>query len=393
MTGSANALARSTVRYLLIVLASVAVACLLLSGLERYLEHRAGGQPASEGIERSIRLREHRPGSVLTMEPDEAFLKEYTQNLAHRKYVVRVDDNGFIIPSRRYDDPDRTVVFLGGSTTECMLVDENLRFPALVGELVSRQTGLKVNSYNGGKGGNNSLHSLNVLLNKVVPLHPDMAIMMHNINDLVILMLEGTYWNNNPKRSAVTSSREQPGPGDVVRATLGKWIPYTMRFIGSLTRRPDTVRGLNMDEFAVKRGTTVIMDHQRFLNEFDMNLRTFIALCRARGITPVLMTQANRFTPAPDPFIKKLMVTIERDYQVPYDEFRKVYDAFNGRIREIGRQQRVTVIDLDRAIPKSGEYLFDYIHYNDAGSELAARVISRSLAPALRGAYPSRPAR
>ncbi len=77
------------------------------------------------------------------------------------------------------------------------------RFPYLAGRLLEQQTHLKVNSYNAGRSGNNSLHSLNILLNKVVNLKPDIVVMMHNINDLAILMYEKTYWNTNPSRSPI----------------------------------------------------------------------------------------------------------------------------------------------------------------------------------------------
>ena len=98
--------------------------------------------------------------------------------------------------------PDLTLVFLGGSTVACIYVDEESRFPSLVGQLLSQQTGKKVTSYNSGVGGNNSLHSLDILLNKIIPLKPDVVVMMHNINDLVALIYDKTYWSNNPTRSA-----------------------------------------------------------------------------------------------------------------------------------------------------------------------------------------------
>ena len=75
-TGNAPRVKR-TVRSMVFILYSVVVAALLLAGLEGYLKKQAGEPPLSEGTERSIRLREHRPGSVLTMLPDEAFLREF----------------------------------------------------------------------------------------------------------------------------------------------------------------------------------------------------------------------------------------------------------------------------------------------------------------------------
>ena len=126
-----------------------------------------------------------------------------SDGLAQKPYVVRVDRQGFIMPSKVHDHPDLTIAFLGGSTTECIYVDEATRFPYLAGRLHGKQTGLKVNSYNAGRSGNNTLHCLNILLNKVVNLKPDIVVLMENINDLAILIYEKTYWNTNPSRSPI----------------------------------------------------------------------------------------------------------------------------------------------------------------------------------------------
>jgi len=112
--------------------------------------------------------------------------------LVRKGYRFRVDKDGFIMPSKIHDNPQLTLVFLGGSPTECSYVDEENRFPYLVGRLVENKTGLRTDSYNAGKGGNTSLHSLDVLLNKVILLKPDVTIMMHNVNDLAVLLFKKT---------------------------------------------------------------------------------------------------------------------------------------------------------------------------------------------------------
>ena len=48
------------------------------------------------------------------------------------------------------------------------------------------------------------------------------------------------------------------------------------------------------DEFAQERGKKKEVDLAAMVDEFKMNLQTFINICRARRITPVLMTQFNR---------------------------------------------------------------------------------------------------
>ena len=85
----------------------------------------------------------------------------------------------------------------------CLYVEEENRYPYLVGNLIEKATGDKVTLYNSGVGGNNSLHSLDILLNKLIPLHPDVVVMMHNINDLMSLIYDESYWSNNPSRAPI----------------------------------------------------------------------------------------------------------------------------------------------------------------------------------------------
>ena len=137
-------------------------------------------------IVRAIRLREHHPGLNKIIYPDKFYLAE-TDNLIAQEYPFRVDNNGFILPRNNYDDPDYKIVFIGGSTTECMYVTENNRFPYLTGQIIEEKTKKHINSYNMGGSGNNSIHSLDIILNKIMPMNPDIIVIMHVANDYAVL--------------------------------------------------------------------------------------------------------------------------------------------------------------------------------------------------------------
>src|SRR4030042_1745628 len=160
--------------------------------------------------------------------------------------------------------PHLTLVFLGGSTVACIYVEEENRFPYLVCNLLAQKTGKRITSINSGVGGNNSLHSLDILLNKLVPVRPDVVVMMHNINDLVALIFERTYWSKNPSRAAIVN----------------------FSFYKDLT-----------------------------------GFKALATLCRARRITPVLMTQFNRYRPNPDPKVLKVMQGYQAESGIPVSEF------------------------------------------------------------------------
>lgn len=332
----------------------------------------------SNGISRDVRLREHNPYSFQEFFPDQLFLDMHPANSFLKKFIIRIDKNGFIMPSERHDDPDLKIVFLGASTTECLFNEETKRFPYLVGEYLEKETGLKINAYNGGKGGNNTLHSINILLNKIFPMKPDIVVMKHAFNDLVILLLEKTYWNNNPKRSPVRIVKEQYHLLDALKHSLATLLPNIGMEMEKILRKKMKLRGMG-DEFRHARGRKIDVDKEYLLNEFKKNLATFVELCRIRNITPVLMTQANRLRKDPDAFVSQSMVGFENDYGVDYSRFQELYNLFNLAIREIGENKNVLVVDLDKEVPKENLYMFDIIHYTELGSQKAAAIISRQL--------------
>jgi len=333
---------------------------------------------------RYINLREILPLiDTVDVPPDKAVRE--SDGLVQKPYRVRTDSRGFMLPYNRYEKPDLTLVFLGGSTVACIYVEEENRFPYLVGNLLAQKTGKKITSINSGVGGNNSLHSLDILLNKIIPVRPDVVVMMHNINDLVALIYDQTYWSKNPTRAAIVNfSFYKNLTGLKALSTLARdiYIPnlhaatriLSKKIFGKKVQDPD-------DEFASIRGQKLTVDQAIILDEFKMNLNTFINICRARRITPVLMTQFNRCQANSDPKVLKAMQGFESDSKIPVSEFMELYAKFNQAIREVGKESGVLVIDLAALIPQDKHYMYDVVHLNPRGSQLAAQLISERLEP------------
>ena len=82
------------------------------------------------------------------------------------------------------------------------------------------------NSYNSGVSGNNTLHSIDILLNKAIPLEPDIVVLMQNINDLIILLFEGDFWNHNPYRGVIVQEIVVP-PSPLTKIKTGISVSKT----------------------------------------------------------------------------------------------------------------------------------------------------------------------
>jgi hypothetical protein len=278
------------------------------------------------------------------------------------------------------------LVFLGGSTTECSYVEEENRFPYLVGRLLEKKTGLRTDSYNAAKGGNTSLHSLDALLNKVIPVKPDVAIMMHNVNDLAVLLFEKTFWTKNPYRSPLVEIKPScktamKNVEESFHIMRDLYLPHLSRQLKNLYHHI-VGNSSSVDEFKQARGRKIQVDKQKLVSEFSMNLQTFINISRARKITPVLMTMANRLKDHPDPFILSVeRTTVETGTGLNYKDFKDLVDLFNQTIREVAAANSVFVIDLDRKVPKEKELMYDFVHLNDTGCKYVSDIIAAELYP------------
>lgn len=320
----------------------------------------------SETETRHIRLRENTPLLDLKLSPSAAELV-LSENLENKAYGFATDKNGFLQPSLTNENADLTLAFIGGSTTECMYVDADKRFHNAVSDLLSNDK-RKINALNAGVSGNDSLNSINAYLNKVVPLQPDIALLMHNINDLSTLLHEGSYWNNNGFRSPIIYEDKS------LKAILKTIFPNSFE----LLHRVKSELSGPVDEFAHDRGKTKTINEQGIYRLFEENLKLFISISKAKGITPVLMTQANRFTEKPDQVVINRFKDLE-SLGINYQQFKTLFDGMNDRIRKVASKNNVALIDLAKEIPPSKEYIVDTVHFNNEGSELVAKLIAKQL--------------
>jgi hypothetical protein len=68
-----------------------------------------------------------------------------------------------------------------------------------------------------------------------------------------------------------------------------------------------------------------------------------------------------------------------------YSEYVKLYNMANDIIRQVAREEKVVLIDLDKLVPSSSKFMYDSLHLNTEGSKLVSQIISQKM----RSAFPS----
>lgn len=337
-----------------------------------------GGRPK---MERTLRIREWNPGAVIETLPP----RRCVEGIEDKVYRADIDSAGYIAPSHVHPDPELTLAFFGGSTTECLFMAPEERFVYAIGRAVEEKTHKRTNALNGGRSGNHTMHSVAQLLGKGVPEKPRIAVNHEAINDLNILLYYGTYWNKNGSRSLVLDRpRLEDVPPNLRRAgadLLEALVPNVYAALGGSG-------GEGRDEFADVRGQKLTWDRAALLADFEQAQRAFVATARTFGITPVLMTQASLLTESPPPVVlcdKGDLFAMGIDYGT----YRELHRAVNEATRRVARAEAVTLVDLEAEIPQDPRLFYDTVHYTPEGSRRVTQLVSTALLQVLEGAEPA----
>ena len=338
----------------------------------------------TKGTDRSIVLREINPNQYASIRPNNNYMKD-VENLEQINYEINIDENGFIANGNlKKSNSEIKILFLGGSTTETLKKKKKSRFPSVIERNLRSELDQTVNVYNGGVSGNHSMHSVFILLAKGIPLEPNYAVLMHNINDFALLSKTESYWEAPKSRSLVVknvdgnfTTIEDSSRNilfNIIKTAKDSLAPNLYTYL-----RPRLFADIQFhrDEFEGFSKNFNDLDIDKVEQQFRSSITSFIKLSRAWNIEPILMTQANRIDPNLE-YFQKWFIRYQRGVMTAR-EFSDVYKRLNEVIREIALQENVTLIDLDVLIPKNKEFLYDTIHVNEAGSILMADIVSAQI--------------
>jgi lysophospholipase L1-like esterase len=271
--------------------------------------------------------------------------------------LLRTDERAYILPSHQFEQPDVTIAFIGGSTTECAAVTEELRFPALVSTLL-KERGLRVNTLNAGYSGNTTHDAVNLLFNHVVEDRPNVVVLMEAANDIGVYGAEQSY-----------ASR---GGAPLRAGTALRWAMQAASSRLSLIGALRSYLTLGPVEMTAENGAFRERKKMKVSPEaYVQRLHVFVRMARAFGIEPVLMTQpaiGMRTALTPD--------WIDTGSQ----------STFNDEIRKVAAEENVVLIDLARHLAENVpdwqeplKVFYDGVHVNDEGSRIYAKHIADRL--------------
>lgn len=355
---------------------NIIILIVLLKFLDLFLQDDK--RPPKKAEIRKIYLKEYPPNAAITFMPDDNYMAN-SEFLTQKPYRVRTDSNGYIIGPNNILNKSNSVdiIFFGGSTTECKYVDEEKRFPYLVGEILSQKIGKRICARNAGVSGKNIMHSTLDLISKGIPLHPKIIVLMHNANDLSQLTKAGSYWKGPKTRTFLWVQPKVDENFYIFRSLKNIICPNVYSrlkntYFFRLFLRPTTIP---IDEWEDYR-------HRKEINYYDIEnqytnaILSFIYLAKVYNIEVVLMTQFSRIN-LKDSIIVNRFNSKER--AVDFNTYFNFYTRFNEKTRDISKREGILLIDLADSIPSNNKYIYDAVHLNNAGSILAAEIIAEKI--------------
>ncbi len=334
---------------------------------------------------------------VTLPEPGETVFQPDPKIMPGTERPARFTVNQFGFRSPRLDSvekPDNVsrIFCLGGSTTECLYVDNDDAWPEHLARLLQADAppGVNVDVVNTGISGDTTREHINMLAQRVIPFEPDLVIVLAGIND----MLMHTARDYSPYRADSRSLYTIASPGNApkIKYVLCSTSQIARRLV--LARRSSrrrTAAGTFWQDLegrwmvrlreigARKEYEPLPIDHKWPHPEYGQNLRSLVGICRANNVNVVFVTQPALYRPDLSEEERSLLYFRPGGRRYPPEDMARLLESFNEQVRAVGTEMGVPVIDLAKMLPRDTSAFYDDCHFNKAGCGRVAQVLAETL--------------
>lgn len=295
-------------------------------------------------------------------------------------------------------DDDYRILAIGGSTTECLYLDQTEAWPYLLQTNLNQQVAdEKIWVGNTGKSARTSREHL-LHVQYLIPQYPkiDTIIMLVGFNDFN----SGFRWGEeNPFTAAAVGANEAVlrRAFDVV-VKQDPFAPYYQatalwRIVERIQRSQlqqaavadvdvEDETGQNYVQRREKRQLAPKIDQlpdlSASLAEYTTNLNRIVDLAEAYQVRLILMTQPTMYRPNLTEAEEKLFwggAGPGREFFYSAKAMEAGIAQYNQRLLDVCQQHELECIDLASALPKDTTVFYDEVHFNENGSSLVAGVV------------------
>lgn len=299
------------------------------------------------------------------------------------------------------------ILAIGGSTTECLYLDETEAWPHLLQEALGEQGRVWVG--NVGKSGLSTRHHI-VQVEHLTRQYPgiDAMILLIGANDFLQRLGKGTGYRPFPgidalpleDYEALMSEAFFTWPGSnhrepfhkrlamwrVTREFKYRYLSYTGK---QLLQDED---GSIFSKWRAHRRSapqfrTTLPDLSAALQEYAGNIRAIVRIGAKQGVRVILSTQPFLWRADLLPQDRDLLWLggVGKYQEEPGHEYYSAaaladgMNQYNQRLLQLCRDEHVECVDLEAVVPKERRMFYDDAHFTEAGSRQVAETFSRYL--------------
>jgi lysophospholipase L1-like esterase len=274
------------------------------------------------------------------------------------------------------------VFVIGGSTTECLYISNEKAFTRVIQDsLAALLPSSTIRVYGAGKSGDKTYDHIAMFAHRLAHLQPDLVVVFPGINDLLasahgrdylfMSRADNAAWRM-PQLLRLAATELQVG-----RLVFGALKPTSYReaveelAMTSTIRRSVRIR----EQLPLAAGPPPVQ-----LDPYRDNLRSIAGLAEAHGAPVVFLTQATTWASTIDPRAKEWhWMSIGPDVRFDEARMEAAMNAYNAVTRSMAGTG-AHVLDLAALMPKSLEFFYDDVHFNNRGAAMAGGVVARFLA-------------
>lgn len=288
-----------------------------------------------------------------------------------------------------------SIVTVGGSTTECLLLSDDHTWPSLLQDEL-RPTFPEVWINNAGFDGHSTRGHELLMSKHIAPMAPDVVLILAGIND-----------RNGPGNAIDRWMQDDAKGGSYVFNAVHSWRGWDHGFVAWLADESELASygvnlvrfhrakelGLTHSQLDLSRARVKDVPEEVVLKrlsasepaaaKFEQAMDRLVDIALDAGILPVLMTQSLLYGDAIDDQTGFDLGRIELHGGNGITTWR-VLELFNDATRRVAATRGVPLIDLAREMPKSSRYYYDGVHYSKEGATKVAEIVAAELCPIVR---------
>ncbi len=293
-----------------------------------------------------------------------------------------------------FSDSDAiNIITIGGSTTECLYLDQSETWPARLEQYLNRNTSNKFRVFNGGRSGLNSQHHI-IQVQQLLEHYKwiDVIIVLEGFNDLQYALSLG----DNYKKEDYQTSYDRA----FLLAPLNDKLSFYKRsyLFMELRRLKRTMMSYNLGgdpkgySYIQWRNNRLnaleIVDTspalERSLSDFQYNTTTMINLAKAKNKRIIFLTQPVAWDKNMSLAQNKLCwfgwigksqtENTRRYYSI--SQLEQSIDKYNSVLKAVCRDKGIECIDLGSTLEKDTTTFYDDCHFNESGADKVAKIIS-----------------